>query len=76
MLGIGLFEDHRIALNSFMRTAKECFDKSAALAQRARLASGHDKQFILYGMAWMWMTLSKHAELRETVFEFPPPARQ
>ena len=45
-----------------------CFDKSAEFAQRARLASNRDKQFILYGMAWMWMTLSKHAEVREGFF--------
>jgi hypothetical protein len=45
-----------------MKSAAECFDKSAEFAKRARLAPTEDKQRILYGMAWMWMNLSKHTE--------------
>ena len=57
-----------------MQTAKECSAKAAEFAQRARLASTRDKQFILYGMGWMWMNLSKHAEVREasTIFQASP----
>jgi len=48
-----------------MQAAKECSAKAREFAQRARLASTREKQFILYGMGWMWMNLAKHAELRE-----------
>ena len=44
-----------------MLTAVECIEKSTGFADRARGAST-DKQHILYGMAWMWVTLAKHAE--------------
>jgi len=57
-----------------MPSATECFDKSAEFVQRAKLAKTHDKQSILYGMAWMWMNLSKHTEVRKasTIFQASP----
>jgi hypothetical protein len=55
-----------------MKSAAECFDKSAEFAERARLAPTEDKQRILYGMAWMWMNLSKHAERSQGPLSLDP----
>jgi hypothetical protein len=51
-----------------MLSAAQCFEKSADFAKRARSAPSTERQAILYGMGWLWMTLSRHAELRETAF--------
>jgi hypothetical protein len=63
-VGNGLFEDGRINFQYGDADRRRVLREISRLSQ----TGSSDKHAVLYGMGWMWLSLRKHAELRETAF--------